>query len=49
MGVFLQEPLSDHTAALDHVLDYLRRARSSSIATEVCSPPPDYSTPCKRT
>jgi len=47
-GVFqLQEPLSDHTAALDHVLDYLRRARSSSIATEVSPSSSDYSTPCK--
>lgn len=29
-----QEPLSDHTVALDYVLDYLRRARSSTIADE---------------
>ena len=32
---YTQEPLGDHTAALDHVLDYLRRARSTKISQEV--------------
>ncbi|KAK9846524.1 hypothetical protein WJX81_005941 [Elliptochloris bilobata] len=32
-----KEPLSDHVAALDHVLDYLRRARSPKISEEVAA------------
>ncbi len=33
----LQEPISDHTAALDYVLDYLRQRYSSSIKDEVAA------------